>query len=202
MADADHVTALREIGRLRLILSLLQFRVRRLKRGVGAPMRVDFFHQQGRLPLGLLLREGPAFAGQDDHPGGNRADNRESPERVHRHRTDHIGAVAILDNGLHVNKSDDAGNRQGERQEHNAVARETLQSYADGLLRRDVLEYAGDLFEEFDVVTKLTGEISSIAQLGSRMAGLAMPLCMSSTLAMKELLDTNHRHNNRSDVLC
>jgi len=65
-----------------------------------------------------------------------------------------------------------------------------------------VFEHASSLFDEFDAVTELTKEISTIAKRGSRLAGLALPECLSTTLALKNMLDPSYWRTHQSDVLC
>jgi len=67
--------------------------------------------------------------------------------------------------------------------------------------KQKVYEHAADLFDEFDAMAKLTHEVSSIAQTGTSIAGLTMPQCMSSTLALNTMLDVDYWKTRQSDAL-
>jgi shikimate 5-dehydrogenase len=65
-----------------------------------------------------------------------------------------------------------------------------------------VFEHASDLFDEFDALTELTKEISTIAKRGSRLTGMAVSECLSTTLSLKSMLGTSYWLTHQSDVLC
>jgi len=65
-----------------------------------------------------------------------------------------------------------------------------------------LFQHAGDLFDDFDEISKLTKEIGAITKRNSRLAGLAEVECLSNTLSLKAMLPTDYWRNQEKDVLC
>jgi shikimate dehydrogenase len=65
-----------------------------------------------------------------------------------------------------------------------------------------LFEYASDLFDEFDALAEMTREISAITKQESRLAGFAVSECLSTTFALKSILDADYWNKHQSDVVC
>ena len=78
VTEANDVAALGPVGRLGVLLGLLQCRI-------GAAMGADFLEQQRRLPRTLLLGHPPAVIGEHQEPAGDRRHHAED-EKHHRDR--------------------------------------------------------------------------------------------------------------------
>ena len=120
VADADDITALREIGCLRRLLRLLQF-------GIGSLMRLDFRQQQVRLSADLPFSRDPASLRQRDQPrhyAGDRQQNEEhGPERRRQRGAildDHRGGGAVDDRERHSDHEDEQTEQQDETAQRTA----------------------------------------------------------------------------------
>jgi shikimate 5-dehydrogenase len=63
-------------------------------------------------------------------------------------------------------------------------------------------EYAKHLFDEFDAMTQLTGEIVAITKKDGRLGGSAAPECASTTLTMKAMLGDAYWDKQDGALLC